>query len=62
MKVRRNLSKIRSTKYESLYDKPLNSFAEDEDFIKKYLQKRSTIHTNFKKMQKISDIEDFADK
>lgn len=62
MKVRRNLSKIRSTKYESLFDKPLNNFAEDEDFIKKYLQKRSSIHNNFKKMQKIKDIEDFADK
>jgi hypothetical protein len=30
MKVRRNLSKIRSSKYESILDKPLHTFQEDE--------------------------------
>ena len=61
MKVRRNLSKIRTSKYETLLSKPLDSFAEDEQFIKKYLEKRSVIHDNFKKMQRYQDIEDYAD-
>ena len=61
MKVRRNLSKIRTSKYETLLSKPLDSFAEDEHFIKKYLEKRSVIHDNFKKMQRYQDIEDYAD-
>jgi len=56
MKVRRNLSKIRSTKYESLFNKALNNFGEDEYFIKKYLEKRSSIHSNYKRMQNIKDI------
>jgi hypothetical protein len=41
-------------------DKPLEDFREDEEFIKKYLQQRTKIHTNFKNRQP-TDIEEFAD-
>jgi hypothetical protein len=58
--VKKNLSKIRTSKYESLVDKPLEDFTEQEEFIKKYLQKRNTIHKNYKNLQ-TKDIEDFAD-
>ena len=60
IKVKRNLNKIRHSKYETLLNKPLDTFKEDEDFIKKYLEKRNTIHTNFRKAQP-TDIEEFAD-
>lgn len=58
--MKRNLSKIRSSKYETLLNKPLENFREDEDFVKKYLEKRNTIHENRKKIQ-TNDIEEFAD-
>ncbi len=58
--MKKNLSKIRTSKYESLVDKPLEDFTEQEEFIKKYLQKRNTIHKNYKNLQ-TKDIEDFAD-
>ena len=56
IKVKRNLSKIRQSKYETLLTKPLGDFKEDEDFIKRYLEKRTSIHTNFKSTQP-TDIE-----
>lgn len=60
IKVKRNLSKIRQSKYETLLNKDLNTFKEDEEYIKMYLEKRNSIHTNFKKAQ-TTDIEEFAD-
>ena len=35
LKNSRNLSKIRKSKYETLVDKPLENFKEDENFIKR---------------------------
>lgn len=60
LKNSRNLSKIRKSKYETLVDKPLENFKEDENFIKKYLEQRANIHNNFKARQ-TTDIEEFAD-
>ena len=60
LKNRKNLSKIRKSKYETLIDKPLDNFKEDEKFIQKYLKQREVIHINFKKRQ-TTDIEEFAD-
>jgi len=51
---------MRTSKYETLIDKSPEDFKEDEKFIKKYLEQRSTIHTNFRNKQP-GDIEDFAD-
>lgn len=51
---------MRTSKYETLIDKSEDSFKEDEEFIKRYLQQRLSIHTNFKKKQP-TDIEEFAD-
>ena len=47
----KHLNKIRKSKYETLIDKPLTSFTEDEQFIRKYLEQRGNIHTNFKNKQ-----------
>lgn len=47
----KHLAKIRKSKYETLVGKPLENFKEDEEFIKKYLEQREKIHTNFKKRQ-----------
>lgn len=58
--MRKNLSRIRKGKYESLVDKPLEDFQLDEEFIKRYLVKRAEIHRNYKQMQ-TKDIEEFAD-
>lgn len=60
LKNKKNLNKIRKSKYETLIDKPQENFKEDEKFIQKYLEQRSQIHTNFKNRQP-TDIEEFAD-
>ena len=60
LKMKKHLSKIRKSKYETLMDKNPDNFKEDETFIKKYLDQREAIHTNFKKRQ-TTDIEEYAD-
>lgn len=60
LKMKRHLSKIRRSKYETLIDKGNNDFREDQTYIQKYLTQRSAIHSNFKKKQ-TTDIEEFAD-
>ena len=60
LKMKKHLSKIRKSKYETLVDKNPENFKEDETFIKKYLDQRQTIHTHFKKRQ-TTDIEEYAD-
>ena len=40
LKMKKHLSKIRKSKYETLVDKNPDSFKEDETFIQKYLNQR----------------------
>ena len=49
--MKKHLNRIRTSKYETLVDKNPEDFREDEKFIKKYLEQREAIHTNFRSRQ-----------
>ncbi len=59
-KMKKNLSKIRKSKYENLIELIQEGRKEDEAYIQKYLKQRSQIHSNFRNKHP-TDIDEFAD-
>ena len=53
------INRIRPSKYDTLINKPLETLALDEEFLRRYLEKKTQVRSNRKS---IKDIEEYADK